>query len=180
MLAMFLADGFEEIEALAVVDILRRAQIKIDTISIDDNLQVRGSHNIKVISDLKISEFDSSNYEGFILPGGLPGTTNLENCKSVTDALINANEEGKYICAICAAPSVLGKLGLLKDKKAICYPGYENTLTGADIIPQKVVVCKNAITSKGAGTAHDFAFEIVKIFKGSKIAEDIKNAMQYW
>lgn len=179
MLAMFLADGFEEIEALAVVDILRRAQIEINTVSINENNQVRGSHNINVISDLKITEFNASDYEGFILPGGLPGTTNLENSKIVTDTLINANAEGKYICAICAAPSVLGKLGLLEGKKAICYPGYENTLKGAEITSDKAVVSKNAITSKGAGTAHDFAFEIVKLFKGNKVAEDIKNAMQY-
>ena len=180
MLAMFLAEGFEEIEALAVVDILRRAQIRIDTVSISENYEVKGSHNIKVISDLNISEFNADNYDGFILPGGLPGTTNLENCDIVKDTLIWANNKGKYICAICAAPSVLGKLELLNGKNATCYPGYEDSLIGAKHSTQKVVFDKNAITSKGAGTAHDFAFEIVKLFRGNNVAEDIKNAMQYW
>lgn len=180
MLAMFLADGFEEIEALAVVDILRRAGISIDTISISDgDNKVRGSHNISVYADLCLSEFDFDKYEGYILPGGLPGTTNLANCKVVTDALVKANSQNKYVAAICAAPSVLGNLNILNGKKATCYPGYEKELLGAKCEGEKVVTDGNAITSKGAGTAHDFAFEIVKIFKGQQKAEEIKNAMQY-
>ena len=179
MVALFLADGFEEIEALVVVDILRRANIEIETVSISNETKVTGSHKIPVIADKTIGEIDKNKYECFILPGGLPGTTNLGNSKTVTEVLLWANNQKKYIAAICAAPSVLGKLNILNGKNATCYPGYETELLGANRTNEKVVTDSNVVTSKGAGTAHDFAFELVKILKDEKTAEDIKNAMQY-
>lgn len=179
MLAMFLADGFEEIEALAVVDILRRANIEIHTVSINEDNNVTGAHDIKILSDkcLKCANLDK--YEGYILPGGMPGTTNLQNNETVTNTIITANKNGKIIAAICAAPSVFGTLGLLNNKKAISYPGFESKLIGATITNERVVVDGNIITSKGAGTAHDFAFEIVKILKGKEKSDEIRSAMQY-
>ena len=120
--AIFLADGFEEIEALTVVDLLRRANIEISTVSIMGRKNVTGSHNITVEADALLEETDFDSLDMLILPGGMPGTTNLADCKALTDKIKEFDEKDKMLCAICAAPTVFGKLGILKGKKACCFP----------------------------------------------------------
>ena len=162
MTYVFLAEGFEEIEALAVVDILRRCKIEVQTVSISNNLQVTGSHGIPVMADVSLTQLDTSTAQGFILPGGLPGADNLQACSPLKTALQQAAREEKILAAICAAPKVLGAFGLLNGKKATCYPGYEAELIGASPSAEKVVKDGNIITSRGAGTACEFAFALAK------------------
>lgn len=120
--AIFLADGFEEIEGLTVVDMFRRAGIPIQTVSISDSLTVTGSHDIKVQADCLLADFDFNTVEMLILPGGMPGTTNLSKCEPLCDALMQFSRQGRYLAAICAAPSILGSLGILNGRVATCYP----------------------------------------------------------
>ena len=123
--AIFFADGFEEIEGLTVVDMFRRAGISIQTVSISDSLTVTGSHDIKVQADCLLKDFDFNTVEMLILPGGMPGTTNLSKCEPLCDALMQFSRQGHYLAAICAAPSILGGLGILNGRVATCYPGFE-------------------------------------------------------
>ncbi len=160
MTYVFLAEGFEEIEALSVVDILRRLGLLVKTVSITENVQVTGSHGIPVMADTTLDAVDFDSARALVLPGGLPGSDHLQNCKPLGEALCQANEAGKIVAAICAAPKVLGALGLTKNKKATCYPGYEPELLGATPVQDKVVCDGNLITSRGAGTACDFAFAL--------------------
>ncbi|MBE7048386.1 MAG: DJ-1/PfpI family protein [Ruminococcaceae bacterium] len=158
MTYVFLADGFEEIEALAVVDILRRCKIAVETVSITDKKQVTGAHGISVIADTVLSAADMDKANALILPGGLPGADNLQACAPLAEALCKADRENRIVAAICAAPKVLGALGITKGKRATCYPGYEQTLSGAVVVAEKVAWDGHVITSRGAGTASDFAF----------------------
>ena len=177
MVYVFLATGFEEIEALAPVDIMRRAGIEVTTVGIDGKV-ISGSHDIKVVADITDAEFvyDDS-VEMVILPGGIPGTPNLEKSVCVNNALDNANKDGKYIGAICAAPSVLGHKGLLRGKKACCFPGFEDQLIGATASQDRVVIDGNIITSRGAGTAYEFAYKIVETLKDKETADKITSSM---
>lgn len=179
MIYIALADGFEEIEALAFFDILKRAEINCELVSINENNTVIGTHDIKVCTKLNINDVKKEDISGFVLPGGMPGTINLRNSEKVLCILDYCYKNDKYIGAICAAPSVLGYMGLLNGKKATCFPGFEDQLTGADIVDEKVVADGKIITAKGAGCAHDFAFEFVKILKTPLLAEEIKKSMQY-
>lgn len=163
---IFLADGFEEIEALTVVDLLRRVNIQIEMVSISDSLEVTGAHNINVKSDVLFTDADFQNAEMLILPGGMPGTRNLEACRPLCNKLKEFHREGKMIGAICAAPLILGSNGILEGKKACCYPGYEEELTGATVIYDDVTVDGNIITSRGLGTAISFAHAIATRFIG--------------
>lgn len=178
MIYVMLATGFEEIEALAFVDILRRANIKVMTVSTENTQTVTGSHGITVAADIKINELSEIG-DGIVLPGGLPGTYNLRDNPKVTDMINDYNSKDKIIAAICAAPSVFGEMGLLKGKKATCYPSFENSLTEAQYSTNKVVVDGNIITSRGAGTAHDFALKFVEIIKGKDIANNLRSSMLY-
>ncbi|MCR4758368.1 MAG: DJ-1/PfpI family protein [Butyrivibrio sp.] len=171
--ALFLANGFEEIEALTVVDLLRRQGIEITTVSITDAVEVTGSHNITVKADTVLGKVDFSSFDMLILPGGQPGTTNLGNCKALTEELIKHNDAGKDLAAICAAPTVYGKLGLLQGKKACCYPGCEEGLLGADVQTTEVTVDGNFITSRGMGTAIPFGLAIIERFCGKAAADDM-------
>ena len=173
-----LAQGFEEIEALAVVDILRRGELNINTVSITENKTVVGAHGISVITDITIGDM-SEDFEALILPGGMPGTLNLKNCKILEQIIIKANNDKKIIGAICAAPMILGELGLLKDKTGTCYPSFENHLNGCDFKESRVCVSQNIITSRGAGTAHDFAFEILKQLQNEEISKNVRKSMLY-
>ncbi len=177
MVYTFLADGFEEIEALSVVDILRRAEIEVKIISVDDNKQVTGAHGIKVVADDIIG--DLTDGELLFLPGGMPGVTNLEASKNVMSVIRDYLSKGKYIAAICAAPSILGKMGILQGKKAVCYPGFEKYLDGAEVLTDKVVIDANIITSRGAGTASDLGFAIVSLLKDNETAKKLKTGMIY-
>lgn len=176
-IAVLLAEGFEEIEAVSIIDVLRRAEFKVSTISITENLTVNGAHNIKVIAD---QLFDVTNFNDFnmiVLPGGMPGATNLKNHPGLQKQIIDFHKNGKPLGAICAAPLVFGNLGILKNKKATCYPGFENQLVGAIATGENVELSGNIITGKGAGVAIEFALKIAEILKGKKLADDLAEKM---
>ena len=177
---IFIADGFEEIEGLTVVDILRRGKVDIKTVSVEGRKNIEGSHGIKLETDCVLEETDFSDAAMFVLPGGMPGTLHLGECKALTDMLLKANEEGKKIAAICAAPSVLGDLGILDGKAAVCYPGFEERLKGAVIGDKKVVVSENVITSRGMGTAIPFALTLLSIMKDQETADQIGKGIIYY
>ena len=178
MFYIFLADGFEETEALAPVDILRRAGIAVTTVGVGGEL-IRGSHNIFVKADMTIGDFSlSGDAQGVILPGGMPGVRNLDADEKVCSAVTEAAGRGLYVCAICAAPSVVGRLGLLRGRRATCFPGFEDALDGAQVCADKVVADGRFITAKGAGCALDFGFAIVAAVKGEAEAERVAAAMQ--
>ena len=177
MIYTLLADGFEEIEALAVVDILRRGGIDIMTVSVTSDISVTGAHGISVNADITID--DIADFDGIFLPGGYPGYENLEKNDDVILLLKNAYNDNKLIAAICAAPSIIGKLGFLKGRSACCFPSFEKHLIGANVSFEKVCVSDNIITSRGAGTAHELAFTIVKILKGETASEELSKTMLY-
>ena len=177
MFYIFLADGFEEIEALCPYDILLRADIPVKTVSINETTLVTGTHGIKVHADITLCEMEKD-FDGIMLPGGLPGADNLNACEKVQESLAKADAEGKLISAICAAPYILGQAGLLKDKHATCFPGFEDKLTGAILSPEKVVCDTNIITAKGMGVAFDFGLAIVKYFKGEEFASELAKKTQ--
>ncbi len=179
MVYVMLADGFEEIEAIATIDILRRAEIDTQTVSISNDYMVTGAHDIPVKADWLISEVNLMTADMIILPGGMPGTLNLDKNEILSDALYYRAENNLWVAAICAAPSILGKRGLLKNIKATCYPGFEKELIDAIITEDRVVVSGSFITSKGAGTASDFALSIISILKDNEVADKIRKQMQY-
>ncbi|MDR2816184.1 MAG: DJ-1/PfpI family protein [Proteiniphilum sp.] len=175
--ALFLANGFEEIEALATVDILRRAQIPVETISVSDTKTVSGAHNVPVIADKLFQEADFSEVEVLVLPGGMPGAKHLNEHEGLKKLITKFNGEGKQIAAICAAPMVLGGLGLLKDKRATCYPGFEAELTGAQTTDENVVADGNITTGRGPGLAFDFALRLVERIAGLKTRQEVQNGL---
>ena len=178
MIAVFLADGFEEIEALAVVDILRRANLDVKTIAID-TVMPEGAHGITVLSNLLDAEIENiSDISAVILPGGMPGTVNLEKSEIVQETLLYAVEHDLHIGAICAAPSILGHAGYLQGKKATCYPGFESELTGAILAEDSVVTDGNITTACGPGIASEFGLELVRVLASAEKAEEIRGAMQ--
>ncbi|MFG6393084.1 MAG: DJ-1/PfpI family protein [Lachnospiraceae bacterium] len=176
---IFLASGYEEVEMLTVVDMLRRAGTIIDMVSVTDTIEVTGSHNITIKADKLFAEADFDNADMLILPGGMPGTNNLLAYKPLTDKLTEFNNAGKFVAAVCAAPSVLGALGILNGKNATCFPGFEEKLTGANYQKKPVVRDGNVITSRGMGTCIDFAGEIITALDSGKKAEEIKNKIIY-
>ncbi len=174
-----MADGFEEIEGLTVVDILRRASVYVDTVSITEDYMVRGAHGINVQTEDLFQEVDFTEFDMVVLPGGMPGTTNLNEHGGVKRVVRDFAENGRYVAAICAAPSILGGLGLLKGKRAACYPSVEDKLSGAVITKVPVVVDGNIITSRGMGTAIDFALKLVDVLAGRAKAEEIGESILY-
>lgn len=178
MIYIFLANGFEETEALVPLDILRRAKIEVKTVGIGSNL-ITGSHAITVTTDTQNEDLSFENLEGIILPGGLPGATNLEADKTVQKAIDYCSQNNLLISAICAAPQILGHKGLLNGKNAICFPGFEKELKGAKICDQKVVRDQNIITAWGAGAAFEFGFEILGYLTDSDTAEKMQESMKY-
>ncbi len=178
MVYMFLADGFEEVEALAPLDILRRANVEVVTLGVTGEY-VKGAHDITVKADALLSEVQLEKLDAVILPGGLGGTNNMDKSKEVKSIVQYAADNNKLVCAICAAPSILGKMGLLEGKDATCYPGFEDTFKGGNYIKKSVVKCDNFITSDGMGSAYKFGFEIVSSLCDEKTAEKIKEQIQY-
>ncbi len=178
MVYLFLANGFEECEAITPLDILRRANVEVKTVGIGSNT-ITGSHNIPVNCDTVNKDLNFEDLEAIILPGGIPGTPNLEKDKTVQSAIDYCVDNDLLICAICAAPSILGHKGILNGKKATCYPGFENELLGAEIINEKTVSDQNIITARGAGAASEFGFKILEYLKGREAANQIKNAMKF-
>jgi DJ-1 family protein len=174
---IFLADGFEEIEAIAPIDIFRRAGIEVTTISISNNKTVQGAHGIRVISDGLFSEADFTGNSILYLPGGMPGTKNLDAHEGLKDLIRKQASENKNLAAICAAPSILGKMELLKGKEAICYPGFEDKLIGAILSQNKIVKSGSIHTAKGAGVAVQFALKLVEELKGKETADQISGSI---
>ncbi len=178
-IGMMSADGFEEIEMLTVVDLARRAGIACDIISASGNIEITGSHGICVTADLLFEEAHFDSYDALAIPGGMPGTKRLGAHEGVCGRLREAFDQGKLVAAICAAPTVLGKIGLLRGRKAICYPGMEDGLIGADVTYESVVRDGNIITSRGMGTAIDFGLAIVEYFKGPEASAALAEKIVY-
>lgn len=174
---LFLAYGFEETEALTTVDILRRAGIEVITVSISTNNIISGAHKIPIVADIKIDECSFFDADAIIIPGGQPGVNNLKACDKIVNIIKTNYENNKLICAICAAPIILGEMGLLKGKKATCYPGNESSLEGAVLSDDRVCVDGNIVTSRGLGTAIDFGLEIIKILDNQAKAESVKKSI---
>lgn len=178
MVYVFLANGFEEMEALAPVDLLRRAGVEVFTVGVGSDMIV-SSHNIPVKTDTTVDKIVlNDELEMIVLPGGMPGTLNLEANGVVQSSIDYCVENKKYVCAICAAPSILGHKGLLKGRNAICFPGFEEDLCGAIISEKYVVSNGNFITARGAGVAVDFGLEIVKALGGSELSNKIRETIQ--
>ena len=177
MIYMFLANGFEEVEALCPLDLLRRAGLTVTTVGVGGDM-ILGSHGIAVQADIPEAMYRDSKPDMIILPGGMPGSTNLDESKTVDAALKVAARKGAFLCAICAAPLVLGKRGYLEGKNAVCYPGFEDQLTGAAVSETETVVRDgNIITAKGMGAAFDFGLELVRALKDDETAQSIKQAV---
>ncbi len=178
MIYFFLADGFEEIEALCPLDLCRRVGIEAKTVSITDKKEVTGSHGITVLTDLSAKD-NIGEFEMMVLPGGMPGTTNLGESTLVEKCILTALEKKAYIAAICAAPMILGRRGLLRGKEAICFPGFEKYLDGAILSDKKVVLDGKILTAAGMGVSHDFGLKIVEIFKGKDVADNLCSSVLY-
>ena len=172
-ICIFMADGVEEVEALSVVDLVRRAGITIDMVSIMGKKSIDGSHGIVIEADKLIEDISFDDYDGLVCPGGLKGTNNLKADDRVAELIRKFFNEKKLVSAICAAPTVLGAAGVLEGKNATCYPGCEDGLTGANKLTDKVVKDGNLITSRGMGTAIDFGLAIVEYFTDEAIANDL-------
>ncbi|MCR5214859.1 MAG: DJ-1/PfpI family protein [Eubacterium sp.] len=177
---ILLADGFEEIEGLTCVDLMRRAGIDIEMISVSDSLTVKGARGISVLADGYLKDVGLEG-DMVILPGGMPGTNNLKENESVRIIVRAYHEAGKYVAAICAAPTVLAYMGLLEGRKATCYPGLEDKLTGAEWPGESlsVVVDENIITSRGLGTAIDFALKLIELLIDKDKADEIAKSVVY-
>ena len=175
--AVQLAEGFEEIEAVSIIDVLRRAEIKTLVVSITGEKAVTGSHNIQVTADVLFEEVDYNTVEMIVLPGGLPGANNLKKHDGLNKQILDFHKNGKPLGAICAAPLVFGNLGILKNQKATCFPGFEKQLTGAEVTGAEVETSGKIITGKGAGVAIKFALKIVETIKGKAFAEELGRKM---
>lgn len=179
-IAIFFAEGYEEIEGLTVVDMCRRAGIQIDMVSVTDSLQVTGAHKIPVIMDKMLADVDFDELDMIVLPGGMPGTRNLEKVPVLMEQVKAFAAAGKYIAAICAAPSVFGHLGLLEGKTACCYPGFEEQLTGAEVTYNPCEADGNIITSRGMGCAIDFSLKIIEKLENDDKASEIGRQIIYF
>jgi len=178
-ICVFLAEGMEEIEALTVVDICRRAKLEVATVSITGDKRVTSSHQITVEADELLENIDFDDVDMIVLPGGMPGTLNLEACEPLMEQVAAFDKQGKGLAAICAAPSIFGHKNLLEGRKACCYPGFEKELKGALVSYNSVEVSDHIITSRGMGTAIDFALSIVARIKGQTCADEIEKAIIY-
>jgi len=176
---VFFGTGYEEIEGLTTVDLLRRVGIEVQTVSVMEELTVTGSHGIPVVMDKMLCEVDFEELDMIVLPGGMPGTRKLEACELLMEKVDEFVKEGKAVCAICAAPSILGHRGHLKEKKAIAYPGFEEQLTGAEIVCEPAVRDGNIITGRGMGASIDFALKIVAYLTDEKTAEELADKIVF-
>lgn len=178
MVYVFLANGFEELEALAPIDILRRAGVEVVTVGVDST-EITASHKVVFNADTTVDKITlDDNLEMIVLPGGMPGTLNLENNDYVQAAIDYCVKNDKYVSAICAAPSILGHKGLLKGRKAVCFPGFEKDLEGAEIAEIGVAEDGKFITAKGAGVCIEFALKLVEKLVSAEKADEIKRGIQ--
>ena len=178
-IAVFFAEGFEEIEALTVVDLCRRAGIDTQMISVTGQQLVTGSHKITVAMDAGFNDVDFDQLDMIVLPGGMPGTKNLEAHDGLMAQVDAFYKAGKGVAAICAAPSILGHRGILKGRKACSYPGFEKELEGANVVYDNVAVSDHVITSRGMGCAIDFSLAIIEALCGKEVAEKLAEAIIY-
>ena len=177
--SLFLADGFEEIEGLTVVDLLRRADVELETVSVMGRKEIKGAHNITVLADVVFEEADFADTAMLVLPGGMPGTLHLENHKGLQELIRTFDENGKELAAICAAPTVFGHMGLLEGRKAVCYPSMEEGLVGADVCFEGVVTDGHITTARGMGVSIDFALRLISILCGEEKADKIARQIVY-
>lgn len=175
----FIANGTEEAECLITVDLLRRAGIEVDLVSITGSLEVTSSHNVKVIADHTFEEADFTSSDMFFVPGGVPGVPNLTAHEGLKEVLKKAYSDNKKLAAVCAGPSVLGLLGILEGKKATCFPGWEDKLLGATYTGLGVVTDGNITTGRGLGFSIDLGLELIKVLEGEELANDIKGRIQH-
>ena len=176
---IYIAEGFEECEALIVVDLLRRAGQQIDLVSITDERAVKSSHDVTLICDKVLKDVDVSAYDAVILPGGKLGTANLEACEAVKDAVRRHYDSGKLTCAICAAPSIFGHMGLLKGRKYTCFPSFDEDSFGGEYMMELAVKDGNVITGRGMGATLEFAREILKTVLSEEELKSVENGIQY-
>ena len=174
---VFFADGFEEIEAFTSVDVMRRAGLNVEMVTVTPDEIVTGAHDVPVLCDKNVVNCDFFDAELVLLPGGMPGASTLEKCGELRNLVLRFAQEQKPIAAICAAPMVLGKLGLLKGKKATCYPGFDKFLEGAEYTGNMVEIVDNFILGKGPGAAPAFGFAILEKFAGAEKALEVKKGM---
>lgn len=176
---IFLADGFETVEALAPVDVMRRAGLSVTVVSIMGRYEVLSAQGVPVIADALIGDFSLSDADAIVLPGGGAGTENLSANSAVREEIERMNNEGKLIAAICAAPMVFGRMGILQGKRATCYPGCEGDLKGAEYTASDVEIDGNIMTACGPGVSFDFGFAIVEHFCGAEKVSLIRSQMQF-
>ena len=176
---MLFARGYEEVEALMTVDLLRRGGVDVKMASITDEMTVCGSHEIRVQMDTKLADVDVDQMDAVIIPGGKEGTDRLGEDASVCQVLKGAFQAGKVVAAICAAPSVLGACGILEGKRATCYPGFEGKLTGAEFVDEMAVVDGNVVTSRGLGTSMEFGFALLEVLVSKEMAEKVRGEIVF-
>ena len=177
--AVHIAEGFEEIEAISIIDVLRRAGIETIVVSVTGQKEVIGSHGISIIADILFEDVNYNNIKMIVLPVGMPGAANLKSHEGLSRQILSFNESQKPLGAICAAPLVFGNLGILQNRKATCYPGFENQLKGADVTGNAVEISDYIITGKGAGVAIQFALSIVEMLKGKPVADQLAEKLIY-
>lgn len=175
----FLADGFEEIEALGPVDVLRRGGVEVKTVSIGSSLMVASAHGVEVKADMLFGDADLGDADMLLIPGGMPGAKNIDEHEGVRKALLAQAAAGKLVGAICAGPMVLGHLGILQGKRATCYPGFEQELHGAHYTAEPFTVDGNIVTGKGPGATLPYAYKILELFKGERVVSELKQGMMY-
>ncbi len=179
MVYILLADGFEEVEAVTPIDALRRAGVEVSLVGVT-GMTVAGSHGISVKADADIRDISPETCEAIIVPGGLRGVQNIKASDKALEAIKQAHGAGKYVCAICAGPTVLAGLGITDGKRAVCYPGMEDEMGGATMVPgASAIVDGNVITGRSAGTAWDFAFAILSALRGEEAAKKVSGGVHY-
>jgi len=177
--SIFMANGMEEVECLAVADMLKRGGVEVETVSITEDRAVTSSHNVTILADKIWTEADCAYADLLFLPGGMPGTTNLGAHEGLCELIKAFDAAGKRVAAICAAPSVLGQLGLLQGRQATCYPGFEDQLTGAAYTRQGVVTDGHITTARGVGFAIDMGLELVRLLQGEDVFAQVKGSIQH-
>ena len=177
MVYLFLGTGFEEVEAIATIDVLRRAEVELTTVSVMAERTVAGAHGVRIEADKMFDEVDFTNAQMLILPGGMPGTLNLGEHAGLINILRDQNKKGRWIAAICAAPSILGKMHILRNQQAVCYPGFEDQLEEAFVSKDRVMVSGNIVTSRGPGCTIEFALQLATILRGEDVANAVAEGM---
>lgn len=176
-ISVHLAEGFEEVEAISIIDVLRRADLDVVVVSVTGKTEVTGAHQINVVADALFENMNYDQVDMIVLPGGIPGATNLDAHSGLKDMIRKFDTDKKSLAAICAAPLVLGNLGILNGKQAVCYPGYEKYLKGAEVLTIPVVESGNVITGRGAGVSMKFALKIVEKMVSQEKAEVLAKQM---